>query len=214
MPDGEERDAVFPTAEHWMAQKALHFGDRTIFERTIPFSTVPPNENDPDLSSGDTQSDDDVYSRWCDTPHQEAAAPRRDRGSQDRRPVASGRTRHNAAPATRNPRPKEVKALGRKVAPFDEARWLAARERIVLEGTLHKFPQHPALRAELLATGERELVEASPRDRIWGVRFGMVTLEKGSIEREAWGLNLLGRALMEARRVLRQGEQGEGAGWT
>lgn len=59
------------------------------------------------------------------------------------------------------------------------------------------------LAAALLETGDRELVEASPRDRIWGVGFGSNNAEG---QRARWGLNLLGKALMEARRVLREGE--------
>uniref|UniRef100_A0A0W0FM35 NADAR domain-containing protein n=1 Tax=Moniliophthora roreri TaxID=221103 RepID=A0A0W0FM35_MONRR len=33
----------------------------------------------------------------------------------------------------------EIKALGRKVQNFDEQKWVANRERIVLEGNLHKL---------------------------------------------------------------------------
>jgi ribA/ribD-fused uncharacterized protein len=35
-----------------------------------------------------------------------------------------------------------------------------------------KFGAHEDLRRFLLATGERLLVEASPRDRIWGIGMG------------------------------------------
>jgi ribA/ribD-fused uncharacterized protein len=63
-----------------------------------------------------------------------------------------------------------------------------------------------ALRALLLATGERELVEAAPGDRVWGI--GFAEREAGA-RREAWGENLLGKALMDVRARLRRGE-GEG----
>ena len=92
-----------------------------------------------------------------------------------------------------------VKALGRKVKNFDEAEWCSARERIVLEGNLHKFRQNEELKAKLLATGTKRIVEASPRDRIWGIGFG----EKNALKsRRRWGLNLLGLALEETRRML------------
>jgi ribA/ribD-fused uncharacterized protein len=42
----------------------------------------------------------------------------------------------------------------------------------------------------LLATGEREFVEASPLDRIWGVGFAERDAERN---RHRWGKNLLGR---------------------
>lgn len=59
------------------------------------------------------------------------------------------------------------------------------------------------LATALLETGDREIVEASPRDRIWGVGFGAKNAE---CQRARWGLNLLGKALTEARRVLREEE--------
>jgi len=61
------------------------------------------------------------------------------------------------------------------------------------------------LRAKLLETREREIVEASPMDRIWGVGFGAKNAEK---RRKDWGLNLLGKALARARDRLRA--EGEG----
>ncbi|EPQ55536.1 DUF1768-domain-containing protein [Gloeophyllum trabeum ATCC 11539] len=98
-----------------------------------------------------------------------------------------------------------VKALGRMVSPFDDHTWKRERERIVLEGSLHKFRQNEELREALLSTGDKILVEASPRDRIWGVGYG----EKSALTKSdaAWGLNLLGKALMEARRILREEQE-------
>ncbi|RPD72708.1 DUF1768-domain-containing protein [Lentinus tigrinus ALCF2SS1-7] len=113
--------------------------------------------------------------------------------------------------APRVPGPKEVKALGRKVGNFEEETWARERARIVREGLLHKFRQNPELRALLLATGEREIVEASHMDRVWGVGYGakrageMCVSEEG---RALWGANLLGRALEEVRRILRGEEEG------
>ncbi len=65
--------------------------------------------------------------------------------------------------------PKQAKDLGRSVAGFDEALWLACRFEFVVTGNQAKFSQHPDLAAFLLATGQRVLVEASPLDRIWGI---------------------------------------------
>ncbi|KDQ49468.1 hypothetical protein JAAARDRAFT_42890 [Jaapia argillacea MUCL 33604] len=101
-----------------------------------------------------------------------------------------------------------VKSLGRQVTPFDDKVWNEKRLGIVIEGNLWKFRGDGELRGKLEGTGERELVEASPRDRIWGIGFG----EKNAIGRgrAAWGLNLLGKALMEVRRTLREEEGKEG----
>jgi len=91
----------------------------------------------------------------------------------------------------------QVKSLGRLVQNFDEEKWVAERERIVLEGNMHKFEQNKELSKKLVATGTKMIVETSPRDRIWGIGFG----EKNALNmKERWGLNLLGRALVETRR--------------
>ena len=88
---------------------------------------------------------------------------------------------------------------------FDEAVWERERFGIVVEGSVHKFGQDAALRQFLLGTGERVLVEASPRDRIWGI--GLAADDERATDPARWrGLNLLGFALMEAREVLRAQE--------
>lgn len=98
-----------------------------------------------------------------------------------------------------------VKALGRKVSDFDDSTWNANRDRIVLEGNTLKFEQNPELKESLLATGDKKLVEASPRDRIWGIGFG----EKNALsQKERWGLNLLGIALERTREALRESLDG------
>jgi ribA/ribD-fused uncharacterized protein len=100
--------------------------------------------------------------------------------------------------------PAAAKRLGRQVRGFDERRWAAARFDIVVRGSVAKFGQSPALGAYLLNTGERVLVEASPRDPIWGI--GLAERDPLATQPDRWrGLNLLGFALMEARRALRIG---------
>ncbi|KAL8761955.1 MAG: hypothetical protein Q9184_001969 [Pyrenodesmia sp. 2 TL-2023] len=61
------------------------------------------------------------------------------------------------------------------------------------------------LREMLLATGERELFEASPRDRVWGIGVGKEVAEVMWREGDTgeWGQNLLGKALMTVRARLR-----------
>nr|WP_155073130.1 NADAR family protein [Streptomyces taklimakanensis] len=94
--------------------------------------------------------------------------------------------------------PGAAKAAGRTVRGFDEEVWARHRFGIVVDGNVHKFGQHDELRAYLLATGERVLVEASPLDRTWGI--GMTADDERAGDPARWrGLNLLGFALMEAR---------------
>jgi ribA/ribD-fused uncharacterized protein len=94
--------------------------------------------------------------------------------------------------------PKQAKELGRKVKGFDEAKWVAHRFDLVVAGNLAKFAQHPELKAFLLGTGQRVIVEASPVDRIWGI--GLKGDDARAEKPQEWrGLNLLGFALMEVR---------------
>ncbi|MFJ8633021.1 NADAR family protein [Streptomyces sp. NPDC093568] len=98
--------------------------------------------------------------------------------------------------------PSLAKKAGRMVRGFDDAVWERERFRIVVEGSVHKFAAHPDLRAFLLGTGERVLVEASPVDRVWGI--GLAAGDDGAGDPERWrGANLLGFALMGARERLR-----------
>ncbi|GGX22325.1 hypothetical protein GCM10010383_60740 [Streptomyces lomondensis] len=98
--------------------------------------------------------------------------------------------------------PAEAKKAGRLVRGFDEAIWERERFRIVVEGSVHKFGAHPTLRAYLLGTGDRVLVEASPVDRVWGI--GLAADDAAASDPERWrGPNLLGFALMAARERLR-----------
>ncbi|MGW2019528.1 NADAR family protein [Streptomyces sp. NPDC001927] len=100
--------------------------------------------------------------------------------------------------------PAEAKKAGRLVRGFDQAVWERERFGIVVEGSVHKFASDEGLRAFLLGTGGRVLVEASPMDRIWGI--GLAADDPRATDPSRWrGLNLLGFALMEARERLRGG---------
>ncbi|RFU83315.1 DUF1768 domain-containing protein [Streptomyces triticagri] len=105
-----------------------------------------------------------------------------------------------AALAARSP--AAAKKAGRLVRGFDEAVWERERYEVVVAGSVHKFSADDDLRAFLLGTGERVLVEASPRDRIWGI--GLAKEDERAHDPARWrGLNLLGFALMEARERIR-----------
>lgn len=95
--------------------------------------------------------------------------------------------------------PRAIRDLGRQIPNFSDEVWQQNRYGIVLEGNYLKFSQDDELKEKLLATENRELVEASPRDRIWGVGF---EARYASDNRREWGLNLLGKVLMETRERL------------
>jgi len=88
--------------------------------------------------------------------------------------------------------PRAHKALGRKVKPFDDAKWKAGCEAIVRAGNRAKFTQNPALLELLLATRGTTLVEASPYDKIWGI--GLAASDPRAQDPAQWkGRNLLGK---------------------
>lgn len=100
--------------------------------------------------------------------------------------------------------PDGAKRAGRGVSGFDEAAWESARFDVVSRGSFAKFSQHPKLRAYLLGTRPHVLVEASPTDTIWGI--GLAAESPLAVIPASWrGLNLLGFALMAARRKLAEG---------
>ncbi|RPA77724.1 DUF1768-domain-containing protein, partial [Ascobolus immersus RN42] len=96
--------------------------------------------------------------------------------------------------------PRTCKKHGREVPNWDDSAWAKVRYKTVRRGLWFKFSQNERLRRKLLATGERDLVEAAPKDRVWGVGFNV---DRAGAHRGQWGMNLLGKALMDVRRELR-----------
>ena len=97
--------------------------------------------------------------------------------------------------------PAEAKAIGRGVRGFVSATWEAARVAAVVRGNVAKFGQREDFGAFLRGTGAKVLVEAAPRDRVWGIGMGASNPDARVPAR--WrGLNLLGFALMAARAEL------------
>ncbi|KAK3984355.1 N-glycosidase R617 [Cladorrhinum sp. PSN332] len=115
--------------------------------------------------------------------------------------------------------PRKVKDLGRTLPNFSEKVWNQHRNEIVRQGNYLKFTYplnkdkgskwfigDKTLREHLLETGDKELIEASPYDKIWGIGFKEADAERN---RKRWGLNLLGKALMAVREVVRAEEEEE-----
>jgi ribA/ribD-fused uncharacterized protein len=96
--------------------------------------------------------------------------------------------------------PAEAKEIGRHVQGFDEAVWLEHRDEIAVRALRGKFKAHPLMLDELLGTGDAEIAEASPVDRIWGIGIDADSARAG----EPWrGENVLGKALMKVREEFR-----------
>jgi ribA/ribD-fused uncharacterized protein len=100
--------------------------------------------------------------------------------------------------------PKTCKALGRKVKNFDPQIWQDNCCDIVAKGCYLKFSQNEELKAFLLSTGDKLLVEASPYDKIWGI--GLKASDAKKMKKEDWpGKNYLGQCLMNARQKIKEG---------
>jgi len=99
--------------------------------------------------------------------------------------------------------PASAKKLGREVNHFIPKIWEEKKYEIVKQGNLHKFSQNQDLKAFLLNTNDRIIVEASPLDTIWGI--GLSSDNPNSLNPHQWkGENLLGFALMEVRDILKE----------
>lgn len=102
--------------------------------------------------------------------------------------------------ATKDPR--EQKAFGRQVANFKAEAWNAVSRGFVYKGNMAKFGQNSNLMAYLKSTGDKELVEASPYDKIWGI--GMDERHPDILDKTKWkGTNWLGEVLMKVREDLK-----------
>ena len=100
--------------------------------------------------------------------------------------------------------PREMKDFGRRVKNFDEMTWNANKMFIMRTALYLKFTQNEELKTGLLLTGDKELIEASPYDKIWGVGIG--PNDKRLLNTDEWkGLNLLGQCLMDVRKAIKEG---------
>ncbi|PUU80127.1 hypothetical protein B9Z19DRAFT_1045199 [Tuber borchii] len=93
-----------------------------------------------------------------------------------------------------------IMSISRRINGLQVEVWNGMRSMVVREGLMLKFGQNEELRRLLLDTGDRELVYAAA-SREWGIGFAPADAGKN---RDAWGLNILGQALMEVKRRLRE----------
>jgi hypothetical protein len=94
--------------------------------------------------------------------------------------------------------PATQKAIGRTVRGFNKEKWEQYCQQYVYDGNYAKFKQNPKMLKELMATGTKEIVEASPQDRIWGI--GLAASDPRAWDKSTWrGTNWLGIAIMRVR---------------
>jgi len=97
----------------------------------------------------------------------------------------------------------KIKILGRSVQNYQDSPWNGRRQIIVYRGLVQKFKQNEELLQKLLSTEDAILAECAVQDQIWGIGRSMKDGRRMNIQ-EWNGQNLLGYALMEVRRVLRE----------
>jgi ribA/ribD-fused uncharacterized protein len=111
-------------------------------------------------------------------------------------------------------KPALQQKLGKKVKKFESAKWDTVAQDVVYKGNFAKFTQHEGsclfwyevsspsdLKNQLLSTGKKVLVEASPMDDRWGIGLGPTDLHVSSTK--DWrGYNWLGIVIMRVRKDL------------
>ena len=94
------------------------------------------------------------------------------------------------------------KRLGRQVRGYVDPIWAVKRLEYAFTGGVAKYGQNHDLLEFLLATGQRELVEASPFDSLWGI--GMDASDPRISDRTLWGSNLQGKTNMRLRQYFQE----------
>lgn len=106
--------------------------------------------------------------------------------------------------------PAAIKNMGRQVQGFSEEIWREIECSVAFEVVYQKFLNVEELQAKLLATEDWILAEATANDRNWAT--GLDQRDQRNHNPPQWqGSNMLGWALMEARKALRSGSLAAGA---
>lgn len=94
--------------------------------------------------------------------------------------------------------PSKAKKMGRKVKL--RANWDKLRHRVMKKGLYEKFSQNPTIKAKLISTGNKTLIEGNTwHDNAWGnCRCKRCKNKEGK--------NYLGKYLMELREYFKESE--------
>jgi len=104
--------------------------------------------------------------------------------------------------------PSQMKRLGRMVRGFKQHVWENNRENLVYRHLYCKFTQNQHLLDSLMNTGDTLLVEASPKDDIWGIGLGEKEAKDYLLNGKTFpGQNLLGKLLTRLRDELKNAQK-------
>jgi ribA/ribD-fused uncharacterized protein len=190
MPDAADRELC-----QWYPSP--FFVSKAAIDLLLSYSNATPDNTKPGPSSDTDPSDAEVLHFTCAEQFMMYCKAGRFHDSETQRKVMGTAD------------PKIQKRLGKTVAGFWDTSWDEVKSDVVVAGNMAKFGQNLKLKKKLLATGDRTLVEAASRDRVWGIGY---TAKHAKQFRDHWGENRLGKALMVVRERLREDEEGEGPG--
>lgn len=96
--------------------------------------------------------------------------------------------------------PSQQKRFGRSIKNFDAKLWDVYKVSAVVEGNTYKFNQNPMMKERLLQYRTEIFVEASPKDKVWGIGKHEDSITAHTYTPEFWdGQNLLGYSLTLVR---------------
>ena len=99
--------------------------------------------------------------------------------------------------------PAAVKAHGRAVTPFDNAKWLSVVMRVAQQVVMAKSKGDEAFAELLVNTGDRLIAEAARYDALWGIK--LASDDPAARVPPLWlGLNILGWSLMHTRDMMQR----------
>ena len=97
--------------------------------------------------------------------------------------------------------PREAKDFGRLIKNYNEEAWNNVRFNMMLKALTFRFEQDEKFAEQLMGDKfkDKEFVEASPIDRIWGI--GLAETDPNIEDKSKWrGTNLLGQCLNTLRK--------------
>lgn len=99
--------------------------------------------------------------------------------------------------------PRQCLRLGRTVKNYNDQAWSSVRQSIMYQISLARFLQVQSVRNQLLQTGDKILVQASPIDFKYGIGIDIQTAKK-TPDSEWKGDNMLGRVLTDVKNEIRK----------
>lgn len=97
--------------------------------------------------------------------------------------------------------PREAKALGRKVRNYDDKLWDKNRDHCMIMTLMAKYISCPKFKEFLLKHKDKTFVEASPYDKIWGIKLSED--DPRALNPETWrGENRLGKCINNMLEVM------------